>query len=90
MLNSVNNKMIECDRLLTAIYFLSYISGEMIVLVISNQPRATLSDDLRSPPFYIHYLLIYHVKHLPGLTAAKLCTRCDREPSKKVTRNQTI
>ena len=81
--------MIECDRLLTAIYFLSYISWEMIVLVISNQPRATLSDDLRSTPFYIHYLLIYHLKHLPGLTAAKLRTRCDREPSKKVTRNQT-
>ena len=78
--------MIECDRLLTAIYFLSYISGE----IISNQPRATLSDDLRfPPPFYIHYLLIYHLKHLPGLTAAKLGTRCDREPSKKVTRNQT-
>ena len=41
-------------------------------------------------PFLYHYLLIYHLKHLPGLTAVEFCTRCEREPSKKVTRNQTI
>lgn len=52
MLNCVNNKMIECDRSLTTIDFVSYNSEVTIVHVISNQPRATLSDDLRSLPFY--------------------------------------